>query len=385
MPSETSPVLDLPYIQPSQAQKHVTHNEALRTLDVLVQTVVSDVDQTEAPADPITGQNHIVASGATGVWAGHDHDIATFDGDTWNFLTPRAGWAAQVLADGARAVFDGATWVLDTGTGGSGPFDTLGVNATADSTNRLSVSAPATLLNHDGAGHQLKLNKATTSETASLLFQTTFSGRAEMGTAGSDGFSVKVSSDGATWHTGLSIDPDTGVTAFPSGLTLDEPVTGLAVQQTAQDTTPGRVMRADYGFGPGNLLSPVGLTGGVPTGGVIERATTATGTYVRFADGTQICQHNMDLTYQNASKLTATWTYPATFAEAQELYLAGMINVSSFNSNVTGPAIEEVLDIRFGTLTTTSALAQILRIPGFDNFTSGDFVTCRLFAFGRWE
>jgi hypothetical protein len=37
----------------------------------------------------------------------------------------------------------------------------LGINATADPTNRLSVSAPATLLNHEGAGHQLKINKAT--------------------------------------------------------------------------------------------------------------------------------------------------------------------------------------------------------------------------------
>ena len=31
--TDTSPVLALPYIQPSQAQKHVTHNEALRQLE----------------------------------------------------------------------------------------------------------------------------------------------------------------------------------------------------------------------------------------------------------------------------------------------------------------------------------------------------------------
>ncbi len=33
--SENSPLLDLPLIQPAQAQKHVTHNEALERLDVL--------------------------------------------------------------------------------------------------------------------------------------------------------------------------------------------------------------------------------------------------------------------------------------------------------------------------------------------------------------
>ncbi len=34
--SDNSPRLDLPDIQAAQAQKHVTHNEALRVLDVLV-------------------------------------------------------------------------------------------------------------------------------------------------------------------------------------------------------------------------------------------------------------------------------------------------------------------------------------------------------------
>ena len=34
------PVLALPYIQPAQAQKHVTHDEAMRVLDVIVQLAV---------------------------------------------------------------------------------------------------------------------------------------------------------------------------------------------------------------------------------------------------------------------------------------------------------------------------------------------------------
>lgn len=37
---DTSPRLTLPYLMPNQAQKHVTHNEALRQLDVLVQLAV---------------------------------------------------------------------------------------------------------------------------------------------------------------------------------------------------------------------------------------------------------------------------------------------------------------------------------------------------------
>lgn len=39
MPDKT-PNLALPFILPAQAQKHVTHNEALQRLDALVQLVV---------------------------------------------------------------------------------------------------------------------------------------------------------------------------------------------------------------------------------------------------------------------------------------------------------------------------------------------------------
>jgi hypothetical protein len=37
MAAETTDILSLPFIMPSQAQKHVTHNEALKTLDAVVQ------------------------------------------------------------------------------------------------------------------------------------------------------------------------------------------------------------------------------------------------------------------------------------------------------------------------------------------------------------
>lgn len=47
--TEQTARLRLPYILPSQAQKHVTHNEALQRLDAIVQLVVKDV--VAAPPD----------------------------------------------------------------------------------------------------------------------------------------------------------------------------------------------------------------------------------------------------------------------------------------------------------------------------------------------
>lgn len=82
--------------------------------------------------------------------------------------------------------------------------------ATADATNRLSLNAPASLFNHAGAGHQIKVNKAAATDTGSCLFQTGFSGRAEFGLTGSDDFQIKVSGDGATWFNALQLERTSG-------------------------------------------------------------------------------------------------------------------------------------------------------------------------------
>jgi hypothetical protein len=70
--TDTSPALSLPYIQPSQAQKHVTHNEALRMLDAVTQLSVQSSTLTQAPAVPVSGDRYLVGFGATGDWAGQD-------------------------------------------------------------------------------------------------------------------------------------------------------------------------------------------------------------------------------------------------------------------------------------------------------------------------
>ena len=82
--------------------------------------------------------------------------------------------------------------------------------ATADATNRLSINAPASLFNHAGAGHQVKVNKAAATDTGSFLFQTGFSGRAEFGLTGSDDFQIKVSADGTTWFNAFQLERTSG-------------------------------------------------------------------------------------------------------------------------------------------------------------------------------
>ncbi len=209
MPDQT-PNLSLPFILPAQAQKHVTHNEAIELLDMIVQLTLEETGATTPPGLADEGQAWALGTAPTGAWTGQGNMIATWRGGGWLFVTPRDGWLAWVRGIGELQAFSGGVWITK---GGSPELDNLsgvGINATADTTNRLSVSSDATLLNNDGAGHQVKINKASAGDTASLLYQTGFSGRAEMGLAGNDDFSIKVTDDGASWATAITITAATG-------------------------------------------------------------------------------------------------------------------------------------------------------------------------------
>ncbi len=210
--------LQLPYIMAAQAQKHVTHNEAIRALDCLVQLAVLDRDLTTPPPTPPDGVRYIVAPGGTGVWTGHSLKVAAYQDGAWEIYIPREGWTAWVADEDQLVAWNGSAWVNVSG-GGSGsvnPTPLVGVNATADTGNRLAVASPASLFNHAGSGHQLKINKAAAADTASVLFQSGFSGRAEMGLAGDDDYHVKVSADGTVWREAILIDKNTGAVSFPN-------------------------------------------------------------------------------------------------------------------------------------------------------------------------
>lgn len=212
--TDQTPLLSLPYIQGAQVQKHVTHNEALERLDMLVQITIEAVDATIPPTNAAEGQMWIVGLGATDAWSSQVGDIAAWRGGGWLFVIPQIGWHAWDKTNAVLIAYDGTSWVQINGTPDHQNLDGVGINASFDTTNKLSVSSEATLLNHDGNGHQLKINKASVNQTASLLYQSGFSGRAEMGLAGNDDFSIKVSSDGAAFTEALRIDTNTGAIAM---------------------------------------------------------------------------------------------------------------------------------------------------------------------------
>ena len=202
-----SPNLYMPYIAPAQAQKHVTHNEALRMLDALAQIIIQH-SIVALPASPNDGACYIVEAMSGDTLFSQNGQILQFVDSAWVAYTPQKGWVAWHVDMGELIVFDGLVWSaiesLDN-------IDHLGINTTADAANKLSVKSPASLFDNTGQGHQCKINKASANDTASFLFQTGYSGRAEIGLAGDDDFHIKVSADGANWNDALRIEKQTGM------------------------------------------------------------------------------------------------------------------------------------------------------------------------------
>ena len=185
--SQISPRLHLPFLQPSQAQKHVTHNEALRQLDIIAQLSVASVNASTPPAVPSQGEIHALGAAPTGDWAGKAGFLAAWLDDAWHFVPPGTGWRAWDESAGQMKIWDGSDWIESPMP--SQNLDGVGVATAYDSTNRLSVRSPATLFSHEGNGHQVKINKAGAADTASLLFQSNWTGHAEMGLSGNTAFS----------------------------------------------------------------------------------------------------------------------------------------------------------------------------------------------------
>lgn len=223
MPETVS--LKLPLLVAEQAQKHVTHNEALRALDALVQLVVKDRDLATPPASPAEGDRYIVAASPTGLWSGRAADIAVWQDGAWDFHDPREGWRCWVEDENASLVFDGSAWV-DGGNGISvlQNLTMLGVGTTADATNPFSAKLNKALWTAkyaaEGGDGDLRwtMNKETAADVLSLLLQRAFSGRAEIGLIGDDDLTIKVSPDGSSWVTALVVDKDNGqVRVAPAG------------------------------------------------------------------------------------------------------------------------------------------------------------------------
>lgn len=209
-----TPVLGLPYLLPNQAQKHVTVNESLGVIDALLMASVEGIDIDTPPAAPEAGKIWIVGDAPNGVFEGRALALAVWQDGRWVFHTPREGWRVWNKAQAEMIVYEGGAW--RSLRADVQELSALGIATSPDADTpfaaRLNTALWTARENADGGSGDLRvsLNKEAVGSVGSLIFQTGYNGRAELGLVGDDGLSVRMSDDGVVWNDALYFEPVKG-------------------------------------------------------------------------------------------------------------------------------------------------------------------------------
>lgn len=109
---EATDRLSFPLLAPGQAQKEMTHNEALTIADMLIQPVVQSIAPPAIPGAPVPGQCWVVGESPVGAWAGQDGAIACWTAGGWRFAAAADGMQIWSLDDDLPAVRRAGQWRL---------------------------------------------------------------------------------------------------------------------------------------------------------------------------------------------------------------------------------------------------------------------------------
>jgi hypothetical protein len=106
----------MPFLSAGQAQKEVTHNEAILLLDALVSGCCPGAPSNAPPQDPEIGLSYICGAAPIGAWAGHAKGVACWSQSGWRFVE---------AFDGLQLVdrSNGYTWRYMAGHWSSGVVD----------------------------------------------------------------------------------------------------------------------------------------------------------------------------------------------------------------------------------------------------------------------
>lgn len=332
--------LALPYLGASQSQKHVTVNEGLRFLDVLVQIAVKSAALSAPPGSPADGQRWIIGAAPTGLWAGRATQIAAWQDGAWVFYAPKDGWLAWNEAALTSLIFSAGSWVSLIGALlAAGVADTaFTLTDDADPTKKAAFELAGIT---SGTTRTFTLPN-TTSELAILAGTQTF----------------------------------TGNKTFTGTLTASGTVTVSA----AAATIGTAITTATYGLGTGATTTGVTKTVNLGTGGASGSTTVVNiGPVAAGAGGTTVV-NTPTVTFANAVTQVGM---PQANLTAQLLGLGGAtadsynrlsINTPAMLFNNAGAGIEATVnkaapanDAAFAFKTGFSARA-LIGLLGSDNF-----------------
>lgn len=110
MSAQISQRLGFPFIISGQAQKDVTHNEALALLDAAVAASAESIGFNTPPVGPLIGQCWIVGIAPTGTWAGFAGALALWTDGGWRFVMPVQGMRVWLKDQGLWADRGASSW-----------------------------------------------------------------------------------------------------------------------------------------------------------------------------------------------------------------------------------------------------------------------------------
>jgi hypothetical protein len=221
MAAINTPRLSIPFMAAGQAQKHVTFNEGIMQIDALVHLSLVEDGVQVPPAAPPEGAAYGIGITAVGAWAGQDGRTAIRRDGGWIFANPAKGWRAAIGPDAILHVHDGATWRA-AAQREFGLLGRLGIGATADAANPVNIRSNSVLLDAnpaagpDSGDLRVKLNRVAATDICSLVWQTGYSGRAELGLSASDALELRMSANGSSFTGALAVSPDDAIVRMPT-------------------------------------------------------------------------------------------------------------------------------------------------------------------------
>ena len=224
--------LQLPLLAAAQAQKHVTHNEAILRLDGLVQMTAKSYTTSAEPSSPSDGDLYLLPAGKTGSdWGGYsNHAVAHYYDGIWHQYHPNAGWLCFVQDTTTLLYYTGSTWAnvgaVVSNLFGDGSVSAPSVGFSADTDTGL---------------YRIGSNNAALSAGGTKVVDMKASGVAVLGSNTNDnaasGFVGELLSASAA-NNAVSLTNDVAANAVSLSLTAgDWDVSGVVLFQTAGSTT----------------------------------------------------------------------------------------------------------------------------------------------------
>ena len=129
--ADDTPKTGLRGVDAGQSGANVLYNESMNRIDSLVLNIINARLDTP-PGSPAEGETYVIGTSPTGVWIGHDNEIATYFSG-WLYTTPLEGVTVYNQGTNLLNIFNGSTWdlvsaitILTDSSGGSAN-DTIAV------------------------------------------------------------------------------------------------------------------------------------------------------------------------------------------------------------------------------------------------------------------